>query len=708
MNMIEEGSVIEALLRPRSVAIIGVSAKPKTAGHVALGNLTLNKFSGDIYLVGRSGGSIEGRAVLASVDDLPLNIDLAIFTLPASSVLDAVKACGRRKLKAAVVFAAGFAEMGDRAAQDQLTRAAREGGVALLGPNCLGYTNYIDGLQFSFTAATVVTKADLSRDPATAIISQSGGLMAHVARGLQARDLPVSYTISTGNEAVLGVADFIDYMIDDEKTRSIIAYIEEGRQPQRLLTSLRRASEAGKPVIVMHPGKSDHAHSALTSHTGALAGDHAVMRTLLSDAGALVVETLDEMVDVAELVARYPRLPVKGPGVVTFSGAMVAIAHDFCQSTGLDIPSLSEATVAALKPQLPAYAHTANPLDLTTQPVFQPELLYIGPKALLDDPNTGSLVLAIMPGGPEIQRKYVEGLWAAMQGCVKPVLLSFMCDRMPLAAETVALARDKRLIVSRSSDRSIRALACVTRYARAQERKKRVGRVDSKPLSVDLPALGHGLQPEWLCKKLLTAIGIATPNGVLAKSLAEAEQIAANIGYPVAMKAQAAALAHKTEADAVRLNLTDGSAVARAWKELQDNVRQARPDIVLDGVLVERMADKGVELVIGGRRDPQWGPVILVGLGGIWVEALGDVRLMPADLAEELIIDELRQLRAAKLLQGFRGAPAADIGAVARVARLIGQLMQEHEEILEIDLNPVFVHAQGRGVTVADALIVTR
>lgn len=701
-------TVIEALLRPLSVAIVGVSSKPKTAGHVVLGNLTLNNFSGDIHLVGRSGGSIEGRPVLKSVDDLPENVELAICTLPASSVVEAIEACGRRKVRVAVVFAAGFAEMGDSGEQEMLTRAARAGGVAVLGPNCLGYINYIDGLQFNFTTAAVVVKADTRRDPATAIISQSGGLMAHVARGLQARDLPVSYTISTGNEAVLGVADFIDYMIDDASTRSIIAYIEQGRQPQRLLASLRRARDAGKPVIVMHPGRSERANRALTSHTGALAGDHAVMRALLSDAGAIVVETLDELVDVAELVARYPRLPVKGPGVVTFSGALVAIAHDFCQSVGLDIPPLTEQTVAALKPRLPAYAHTSNPLDLTTQPVFEPGLMHVGPKALLDDPNTGSLVLAIMPGGPVTQVKYLEGLLAAMKGSDKPVLLAFMCDRMPLSPEAIALASDNRLILSRSADRCIRALACVTHYARDIERRKKSVAVAEARLPADLPSLGAGPQPEWLCKELLAAIGIATPKGALARSAGEAEQIAAGIGYPVAMKAQAAALAHKTEADAVRLNLADPRAIATAWEEIHDNVRRARPDIALDGILVEKMADKGVELVIGGKRDPQWGPVVMVGLGGIWIEALGDVRLIAPDLGEDLILHELQQLRSAKLLQGFRGAPPCDVGAVARVARLIGQLMLDDEDILEIDLNPVFVHAQGRGVTVADALIVKR
>jgi len=234
------------------------------------------------------------------------------------------------------------------------------------------------------------------------------------------------------------------------------------------------------------------------------------------------------------------------------------------------------------------------------------------------------------------------------------------------------------------------------------------GVANAKSSPAKLPPLGHGTQPEWLCKKLLAAMGIATPAGGLARNLDEAERIASEIGYPVAMKAQAGALAHKTEAGGVKLNLADRAAVAHAWDELHDNVRKAMPGLALDGILVEKMAEKGVELVIGGKRDPQWGPVVLVGLGGVWIEVMRDVRLLPPDLGEDLIIEELHQLRSAKLLQGFRGAPPADVAAVARVASLLGRFMMENEEVLEIDLNPVFVHAEGRGVTVADALIVTQ
>ncbi len=696
---------VERLMRPRSVAIVGMSSKPGTAGHMILGNLTLNNFSGNIHLVGRSGGQIEGRPVLSNVDALPEGVDLAIFTLPAAGVRDAMAACVRRKVGAAVVFASGFAEVGERDAQNIIADMARQGGVALLGPNCLGYTNSVNGLRINFVGAASMPKTEFGRDPAVAIISQSGGLMAHIRLALEARNLPVSYSVSTGNESGLGLADFIDFFAADETTGSIIVYVEEVRRPAEFLAASARARAAGKSVIMMHPGRGDRAKSAVSSHTGALAGDYAVMRTLVSHAGIALMETLDELIDTAEILARFPHPPSKGPGILTFSGAFCAIAHDFCDDLGLDIPPLSPATEAMLAAQLPAFAPPHNPLDLTTQPVFQPELMRIGPQALLNDVDLGSLVISIPTGTPRHAMLYLKGLIDALQGNTKPVVFSILGDQSPLLPEFVALAREHRIILSRSADRSLRAMAQATFYGRALERARSV--VEAKPFT-NLPKLGKGTQPEWLGKQLLAAAGIRIPEGNLAATADEAVKTAARIGYPVAMKAQAGALAHKTEAGAVTLNVADEAGVRRAWKSLMDNVNRAQPGLALDGVLVERMAAKGIELVVGAKRDPQWGPVVLVGLGGIWVEAIGDVRLLPPDLDEKSIVAEIEKLRSAILFRGFRGSPALDIEAVAHTAFLVGQLMRTMPEISEIDINPLFVHGKSDGVTAVDALIVTR
>jgi acyl-CoA synthetase (NDP forming) len=698
-------AAVERLMRPKSVAIIGISSKPGSAGHTALANLTANSYAGDVYLVGRSGGEIEGRKVLATVDDLPMGVDLAVFTLPAAGVKDALEACVRRKVRAAVVFASGFAEFGNREGQEAISKIARDGGIAMLGPNCLGYTNFVDGLQIGFASAQAIPKIPNTRDPAIAIISQSGGFMAHLRLAFDGRNLPVTYTVSPGNEGGLDIVDFVEFLTTDKATKAIVLYAEHIRRPAEFLAAARAARAAGKPVILMHPGRGTAAQEAAASHTGAMAGNYEVMRTQVAHAGVALVETLDELADTSEILARYPEPPTKGVGILTFSGAFCAIAHDFCESIGFDVPPMSPQSVEVLKKRLPAFISPHNPLDLTTQPIWEPDLVGLGSKTLLEDPAIGSLVISITVGGPVQSVNYIKGIIEALKSNTKPMVFSVLGDTSPLAPEFLQLARDNQIILSRSSERSLRAMAQVTAHGRAVAAAK-----NSAPATpfANLPKLGSGPQPEWLGKQVLAAAGIKTPEGALAKNADEAVATAKRIGYPVAMKAQAAALAHKTEAGGVLLNIADEAAVSAAWQKLHDNVGRHQPGLKLDGVLVEKMSARGLELVIGAKRDPEWGPVVLVGLGGIMVEALGDVRLLPADLPEPAIVEELYKLKAAKLLGPFRGAPAVDVEAVAKVAAAIGRLMRTVPQIMEIDVNPLIALAKGQGIIALDALIVTK
>jgi len=696
-------AAVELLMRPRSVAVIGVSSKPRSAGRTVLQNLLLNKFDGDIHLVGRSGGEIDGLPVLSSIDDLPEGIDLAIFALPAAGVIEALEGCARRGVRAATIFSSGFAEVGARDEQDELARIAREGGIAILGPNCLGYTNFVDGFAVTFSVAREVSRLDPARpDPAIALVSQSGGLMAFARASLEAANLPPSFLASTGNEAGVGLADFIEFFADEPTTGVISLYLEEVRDPQAFLAAARYARSKGKPVVMIHPGRSSEAKAAVQSHTGALAGDYDTMRVHLARAGVALVDTLEQWVDVTELLARYPEAPVKGPGIVTFSGGFVAIVHDYCADIGLDLPPLSPEIQTRIAEQLPDFMHPSNPLDLGTEVLWKPELTGIGTRGLLDDPEIGSVCICIANAPPGAQRSFGFHFIEALKEHRKPAIFSL--PNSELAPEFEAALKENRIVFSRSAERTMQAMALATFHGRMLERAKRA--VSPEPFE-GLPELGAGALPEWQGKALLRAIGIQVPEGGLATSLAEAEAIAARIGYPVALKAQAGTLAHKTEAGGVILNLADADALRAGWATLHDNVARAMPGIVLDGVLVEKMAAKGLELVIGARRDPQWGPVLLVGLGGIWIEAIGDVRLMPCDLAEEDIAEEIGKLRSAKLLGPFRGSPPVDVAALAHSAALIGRLMLTRPEIMEIDINPVFAHAEGQGITAVDALIVT-
>ena len=685
---------VARFLRPRSIAIVGISSRAGSSGQVILQSLKLNDFKGNIHLVGRSSETIDGRPVLKSPDELPEGVDLAVFTLPAAGVRAAIEACARRGAGSALVFAAGFAEVGDQATQDAVTTTARAGGLAVVGPNCLGVTNNVDGIWLHMLYAR---EAQRGVEGGVAFVGQSGGLLGHFQRAADGRGLPLTYVISTGNEAGLEGTDFLEFLADDRATRVIAIYSEQIRRPQQFLAACRRARAAGKPIVLMQAGRGAKARKAAQSHTGALIGDFATIRTQVEDTGAVVVHTMDEMMDLVEILVRYPIPPTKGPGILTASGAYVALTNDFADETGLELPALDAATLKKVSEVLPAYGNYGNPLDVTAG--FSPDSLPIAVKALLDDPNVGMLFISFPISYAGVAAAFNKG----MADSPKPKVMVALGDTWPLPPDIMQAVNESPAVFSRSSDRMLRAITLYTRYGRSLAR----ARVPANPaLFAGMPRLGKGTQPEWLSKKILSAAGIRVPDGELARDPDDAVAIAKRVGYPVALKAQAAALPHKTEAGGVMLDLVDEGALRAAWDTMQQNVERAAPGVTLDGCLVETMSPKGLELMIGAKRDPAWGTVLLVGLGGIWVEALGDVQLLPVDADETQIVEALHRLRVAKLLTGFRGAPPVDVEAVAKAVLALGRLMQTTPGMVEIDVNPLMVHAKGQGVTALDALIV--
>jgi acyl-CoA synthetase (NDP forming) len=686
---------VAKFLRPKSVAIVGMSTRAGSAGQVILQCLKVNNFKGHIHLVGRSDEPIDGRPVLKSADELPEGVDLAVLTLPAAAVRESIEACARRKVGSAMVFAAGFAEVGDSATQNAVTNTARSAGLALVGPNCLGVTNNVDGMMLHMLYAREALRGV---ENGVAFVGQSGGLLGHFQRATDGRNIPLSYVISTGNEAGLETTDFVEFLVEDRSTRVIAIYCEEIRRPQQLLAAIRRARAAGKPVVAMLAGRSAKARKSAQSHTGALIGDWATMQTQVEDAGAVVVSAMDELMDLVELLQRFPEPPTKGPGILTASGAYVGLTNDFAEEVGLELPELDPATLETVKKGLPSYGNYGNPLDVTAG--FTPSMLPAVVKALTDDPNVGMLFISfpISTGIP------VKAFNQGMAGTSKPKAMVALGDTWQLGPDVIEAVKESPAVFSRSSDRMMRAIALYTKYGRSLARKRAA--VPAEQIK-GLPKLGNGAQPEWLGKKVLGAAGIRVPDGDLARNADEAAAVAKRIGYPVVLKAQAAALSHKTEAGGVVLNIADEAALRAAWATMMASVKRAAPDVTLDGALVEKMSPKGIELMVGAKRDPGWGTVLLLGLGGIWVEALGDVQLLPGTADETQIREALGRLRSAKLLAGVRGAPASDVDAVIKVVLAIGRIMQTMPEITEIDVNPLMVHGKGQGVTALDALIVT-
>jgi acyl-CoA synthetase (NDP forming) len=696
-------SAIARMLRPRSIAIVGASPSPGSLGASLLANLERFAFAGDIHLVNAGRTEIDGRPCLNSTSALPAGVDCAALAIPRAGILDALAGCAARGVGGVIIYAAGFAEAGPDgvALQAELARIARAHGMAIAGPNCLGHINYVDGIPLTFSSCAPVPAAGRR---SIGIVSQSGAMATVLRAALHAREIAISYSISTGNEALTGTEDFLDHLVDDEATHVLLMLVEQFRHPQRFLALARRAQAAGKPIVLLHPGRSAAARASAKTHTGALSGDYQVMRALAAHAGVAVVESLEELIDLGELMIRWRSLPRGGAAVISDSGAFKALALDFCAGSDLDLPEPSAASKTVLAAIAPDLILPTNPLDLTAQSLIEPDLYRRAMEPLLADARYGSLVLAVVLSSPTHSKRKMAPIIAALEGFgpSKPVVFAMLGEDSAVPPEIIAKLRSLGVPFFRSPERALRALA---RLASLRPPPASPTRPAATQAGQPLPA---GVMPEHAAKRLLAEAGIPVPRAALASDLPEARQAAARIGYPVALKAQSPGLPHKSDVGGVVLALADEAALDQGWRRLHAEIAKARPDLRLDGVLVEAMARPGVELIVGARRDPDWGAVLVVGLGGVWAEVLRDVLVLPPELDPAAIVGELGKLKAAALLAGSRGAPALDLAAVADIAARLGRFAAAHPEVTEIDVNPLIVYPEHEGAIAVDALIVAR
>lgn len=700
--MTEPALPIDRLLHPRSIAIVGISPQPNSPGAAVLGNLERFGYRADVHLVSRNRTEVIGRPCVSTVDELPEGIDLALLFLPQAAVIDAMHACVRRKVGAAIVYAAGWAEVDDagRAAQDELARIAREGGIALLGPNCLGIVSYVDGLALSFSN---LRPAPLLPGRLVAFVSQSGGTPTVVRFALAAKSIGVAYHISVGNEALLGIEDFLGPMIADDRISVIAAFCEQIRKPQQFLAAARQARERNKRIVALHPGASEAARESARSHTGALVGDHALVRAIMESAGVVPVDTIEEMIDVIDLLIRFDAIPSRGPAMIADSGAFKAVTLDYCEQLGLPLPAFDGASVERLSAVIPAFVGTANPLDLTAQALIDTDMYANAIDAVADDTATGSTIVSGIFGSGEGGLGKVRTMIPALQRnwATRPGAIAMLVYDGDIGHEVFRECAQAGVPFFRSPERALRALGRVTRYGQFLNRPERPKRTLPPPLQLG----AQGVVPEYRAKALLAAAGIAVPRGVMVTDVEAAQRAAAEIGFPVALKMQSALLAHKSDAGAIALNVADAAQLAAAWDRIHANVRAARGAVAVDGVLIEAMAKPGVELIAGARRDPAWGTTLMAGLGGVWAEVLHDTVVIPTAADIDEIVAALRKLRAAPILAGARGARPLDVLGAARALAILGSLIDATPEVAEIEINPLMLYPDG--VLALDALITT-
>lgn len=688
----------DRLLKPRSVAIVGASDKPGSLGASVLANLERLGYSGAIHLVNPGRSMIGKRLCFASIDELPANVDAAVLAIPRAVVLESVRALARRGVGAAVIFSAGFAEDGEegRAEQAEIARIARDAGMVIEGPNCLGLVNFSDNIALTFVE---LPDAQARGEKQLGIVSQSGAMAAVLATTMIAREVPLSCYISTGNEAASGVEDFVEYLVADPGTRVIGMIVEHFRNPQRFLSAACAARQAGKTIVLLHPGRSDAARMSAATHTGALAGDYEVMKVHVERAEVILVETLEELGDVCEIALRCLRLPHGATAVLAESGAFKAMTLDLCDQLGVFLPPFNDLDSPTLRAELPSFVPVSNPLDITAQGLVDPTLYTRTLGALLADRRVDTIAVTLIQTMEHTSQIKFRAIQAAINALTpeKPVLVAGLDEGGGVGPSEIAALRALGVPYFPTTERMFRAIRTLTEHATRSIAKVQTGGV----VIGELPS--GGVVPEYRAKELLAPLGIPFLPAEMATSREEAMAAASRIGFPVVLKAQSAGLTHKSDSGGVVVGLVDQQAVAAGWDRMHRDVAAACPGLVLDGVLVEKMGERGVELILGARNDPEWGPVILAGFGGVTAEILRDVRLMAPDLTREDIVADLRRLRMGRLLDGFRGAPPVDLDAVADIVMTLGQLMTAYPQIREIDLNPVVVLESG--AVALDALI---
>ncbi|KUR79170.1 acetate--CoA ligase family protein [Novosphingobium sp. Fuku2-ISO-50] len=691
------------LLRPKSVAVVGASDKPGALGATLITNLDRAGFSGAIYPINPKRDAIGARPCLATVADLPLDVDVAVLAIPRPAVLDTVRALAARGVGAAIVFSAGFAEDGPEglAEQAEIARIATDAGMVIEGPNCLGLVNHVDKIPLTFVEAFCVPPAGRR---AVGVVSQSGAMAAVLGTVLIARAVPTSFSVSTGNEAVTGVEDYVDWLIDDPDTQVIAMIVEHFRKPARFMAAARRARAAGKPIVLLHPGTSSAARESAATHTGAMAGDYKLMRAKVARTGVIFAETLQELGDVAELLVRCPALARPETAVLGESGAFKAMVLDQAERLGLPLTALDNANAPALRAALPPFVPVSNPLDLTAQGLSQPSIYTEVLGALLDDDRVGAIVAGIIQSDPATADIKVPAILAALDGrtLTKPMIFAGLDEGARMPEHYIAALRERGVPWFPTTERVLTALT------RLGGDRAPSGAAEPEALPMLALADEAGVIPEYRSKALLGPLGVPFPRGTFAASPDAAVAASEALGYPVAMKAQASALSHKSDAGGVMLNLADADTVRAAWERMHASVAAYDATIALDGVLIEAMGPRGVEMIVGGRNDPEWGAVVLAGFGGVTAEILQDVRLFTPDMTESEVLAELGKLKSAALLSGWRGAPALDVAALAALIVKVARLLHSEPRLAELDLNPVILYPSGQGVIALDALILAQ
>ncbi|AAB90033.1 acetate--CoA ligase alpha subunit [Archaeoglobus fulgidus] len=674
---------MERLFYPKVVAVIGASPQEGKVGNTIMKNL--RNFSGTVYAVNPKYREILGFPCYPSVLKIPENVDLAIIVVPAKLVPKAVEECGRKDVEGAVVISAGFKEAGIEGAklERELVEVAERYGVKLVGPNCLGMINTEIAMNATFSRVA-------PEKGRIAFLSQSGAFILAVLEWSKRNGVGFSKVVSLGNKAMLDESDFLEYLAKDDSTDVILIYmegVEDGRKFMRVAKSVARR----KPVVVMKAGKSQSGAKAASSHTGSLAGSYEAYRAAFRQSGVIEASSVEELFDFALLLLKYRK--AGNLAILTNSGGPGVMAADACDQFGVPLANFNFETIRKLKEFLPAESNFYNPVDILGD--ASAERFSRSLQILSEDENV-DIVLTILT--PTAQMDFLK---AAESVVGKNAVCCFMGGES--VDESERILRSSGIPNFFDPVRAVRAISVLGRYSKisAKERVKEdldvsVEREKAEEIIEKLlESGGRVVGAEGL--PVLEAYGIEVAPYGIARNVDEARDIAESIGYPVVLKVVSPDVVHKSDVGGVKLNVGEND-LEKAFFEILSNVEGRMPKARIEGVLVQKMVDGGKELIVGMKRDPQFGPMIMFGMGGVYVEVLKDVSFRIAPITRREAHEMVREVKAYRILRGLRGEKPADIDAIADLLLRVSKLSLDHPEVLEMDLNPVKVFESGYAV----------
>jgi acetyltransferase len=699
---------VKLIFSPSSVAVIGASTRRDSVGGAIFSNILLSGYTGIVYPVHPKARSVMGVRAYRSVWDVPGDVDLAVIIVPSEAVSSVLEECGEKGVKAAIIITAGFKEIGNKGAEleNKVKEISRKYHMPFVGPNCLGVINADPKISFNATFAR-----RMPRSGNIAFISQSGALGVAALEYAQEENIGLSKFVSVGNKADIDENDLLAVLKDDPGTDVILLYLEDLANPKRFIELAREITgdiPKTKPILAIKSGRTREGAKAASSHTGALASSDEAYDFFFRQCGVLRVETLEELFDYAVAFANQPLPKGNSVAIITNAGGPGIMATDACVRYGLQLATFEKQTTQNLKKALPATANISNPIDVIGD--AREDRYEVALNGALADRNVDGAIVISTPQSMTDFKDIADIVAGVTPKYKKPVLACFM--GITDISETIRILDEKSIPRYMFPEAAARAMANMSDYARWIRRRrtkvkvfKDVNKSKVKEIIAAAKADKRRFLPEPEAHAILKAYKFPTLDFRLATTKQECIEAAQDIGYPVVLKIVSPDILHKVDVGGVKLNIKDEVELKKAYQEIMQSVKSTKSGAKIWGVFVQKMAEKGKETIIGMNKDPHFGPLLMFGLGGVYVEAFKDVTFRIAPIRELSAQRMIREIRGYKIFEGFRGENPSDIDAVAECLERLSQLVTDFGEIEELDINPLLVFEKGKGARVIDARI---